>query len=141
MVWNWIFKRLFTEERVGYLIKKNEVVISEVMKNSIIDILEDEEIALGIVQYTDQIYNRYMGKSGKLWGTLSGAQKGLNAMDITPGSGNPLVGILKGEETFSISGIFKQIALGFLTKQQPGTSPGPGIPSGSSRVTPNMRPL
>lgn len=139
MVLDWIFKRLITPERVGDLIKNNQVVITEALKDSIKEILEDEEIAQGVVMYTDGIYNRYLGKSGKLWGTLGGVQKGVNyAIQGEIDQKNPIAAFLNEDEGFNIAGIFKKVALNFLTPKQPGSG-SRGSPSQGTRRTPNMQ--
>ena len=120
------------------MIKNNQVVITEALKDSIKEILEDEEIAQGVVSYTDGIYNRYLGKSGKLWGTLGGVQKGVNyAIQGEVDKANPLTALLNEEEGFNIAGIFKKVALNFLTPKQPGGG-SLGSPGGSRR-TPKMQ--
>lgn len=139
MVWNWIFKRLFTPKRVAYLIKNNQGEISELMKNSIQDVLEDEEIASMLIQYTDSIYNRYLGKSGKLWSTIGGAQKGVNyAIDGAIEQQNPFSGFLEDGE-LSLSGIAKGILRQALSgRGSPQGSP-QGTPGSRTNRTPNMQ--
>jgi len=138
MVWNWIFKRLFTPKRVGSLIKNNQVVIAEAMKDSIHDVLQDNDVAAHLIQYTDEIYNRYLGKSGKLWSTIGGVQKGVNyAVQGEMDQLNPFSGLIDEDGEISLAGLVK----GFLAKgfMKQGTQQGaPGSPSSSSR-TPNMQ--
>ena len=139
MVWNWVFKRLFTPERVVSLIKNNQIIISEVMKDSIQDVLEDEEIAKMVIQYSDTIYNRYLGKSGKLWGTIGGVQKGLNfAVEGEVGEQfNPFSNFLEDGE-LSLSGLVKGfLSNAFKNRGIPQGSP-QGTP-GSTNRTPNMQ--
>jgi len=139
MVWNWVFKRLFTPERVASLIKNNQGVVAMAMKDSIQDVLEDEEIAGMVIKYTDSVYNRYLGKSGKLWSTIGGNQKGINyAIDGALEQQNPFKGFLDEEGGISLSGIVKGI-LGQALRGAPG---GQGSPQGTGRSssrTPNMR--
>jgi len=140
LVLDWIFKRLFTPKRVASLIKNNQVVIAEMMKDSVQDILEDEEIASMVIQYTDQVYNRYLGQSGKLWGSIGGHQKGINAtvqgeMDKL----NPLAGLIDGEGKLSLAGLVKGIFSQALSGQ--GSPPRGSPPQRSSRGTPNMQPI
>jgi len=142
MVWNWIFKRLFTPKRVASLIKNNQGEIAELMKDSIQDVLEDQEIASMVIQYTDSIYNRYLGKSGKLWSTIGGSQKGLNyAIDGALEQQNPFKGFLE-EGEISLSSIAKGILAqalrgggipGLGSQGSPSSSPG------STNRTPNMQ--
>ncbi len=140
MVWNWIFKRLFTPKRVASLIKNNQGEITELMKDSIQDVLEDEEIASMVIQYTDTIYNRYLGKSGKLWSTVGGVQKGINStIDGEMQQFNPLSAFLEdGELSMSglVKGILSQALSGTRQPQGQGSPQGHGSPG--SR-TPNMR--
>lgn len=141
MVWNWIFKRLFTAKRVAYLIKNNQGEITELMKDSIQDVLEDEEIAGMVIQYTDGIYNRYLGKSGKLWSTIGGAQKGINyAIDGEMDKLNPFKGFLDEDGELSLSGIAKGI-LAQALRGTPGRQGSPqGHPTGTTgNRTPNMQ--
>jgi len=142
MVWNWVFKRLFTPKRVASLIKNNQGEISELMKNSIQDVLEDEEIAGMMIQYTDSIYNRYLGKSGKLWSTIGGAQKGINyAIDGALEQQNPFSGILDEGGELSLAGIAKSILAKALRGGSQGRSPqgSPQGSPGSTNRTPNMQ--
>lgn len=142
MVWNWVFKRLFTPKRVASLIKNNQGEIAELMKNSIQDVLEDEEIAGMMIQYTDSIYNRYLGKSGKLWSTIGGAQKGINyAIDGALEQQNPFSGILDEGGELSLAGIAKSILAKALRGGPQGRSPqgSPQGSPGSTNRTPNMQ--
>ena len=139
MVWNWIFKRLFTPERVVSLIKNNQIVISEMMKDSVQDVLEDEEIAGMVIQYSDSIYSRYLGKSGKLWSTIGGLQKGINfAVEGEIGEQlNPFSNFLEDGE-LSLAGIVKGILSNALTSR--GSPQGsPHATPGSTNRTPNMQ--
>jgi len=138
MVWNWVFKRLFTPQRVASLIKNNTPTIAEAMKDSIQSVLEDEEIARGVIQYTDEIYNRYLGKSGKLWSTIGGVQKGINyAIEGEAEKLNPFSGLIGEDGEISLAGFVK----GFLAQSFRGNSPQQrqGAPRG--RGTPNMQPI
>jgi len=142
MVWNWIFKRLFTAKRVASLIKNNQGEIAELMKDSIQDVLEDQEIASMVIQYTDSIYNRYLGKSGKLWSTIGGAQKGINyAIDGAIEQQNPFKGFLDEGGDLSLAGIAKGILAQALRGQGSPQGPpqGHGSPGRSSSRTPNMQ--
>jgi len=139
MVWNWVFKRLFTPKRVASLIKNNQIVISELMKDSIQDVLEDEEIAGMVIQYSDTIYSRYLGKSGKLWSTIGGVQKGINyAVEGEIGQQfNPFSNFLEDGE-LSLAGLVK----GFLSNAFKNRGISQGSPQGtpgSTNRTPNMQ--
>ena len=142
MILDWIFKRLFTPKRVASLIKNNQVVIAEMMKSSIHDVLQDDEIAQHLIQYTDEVYNRYLGKSGKLWSSIGGAQKGINyAVQGEMDKLNPFQGFMDADGEISLSGIVKGVlsqALRGKGTQQP---QGQGIPGSRSRGTPNMQPI
>jgi len=143
MVWNWIFKRLFTPKRVASLIKNNTPVIAEAMKDSIQTVLEDEEIAGMLIQYTDEVYNRYLGKAGKLWATIGGVQKGINyAVQGEIQQLNPFSQFLEdGELSMSglVKGILSQALSGrFGAQQQP---QGRGSPGSTPGRTPNMQPI
>jgi len=138
MIWNWVFKRLFTPKRVGDLIKNNQVMIAEAMKDSIQDVLEDQEIASMLIQYTDQVYNRYLGKSGKLWSTIGGVQKGINyAMAEETDQLNPFAGLIDEDGELSLAGLVK----GFLAKSFRGNSPQQRQRSPQGRGTPHMQPI
>jgi len=141
MVWNWIFKRLFTPTRVASLIKNNQVVISEAMKDSIQDVLEDEDIALGVIQYTDVIYNRYLGKSGKFWSTIGGVQKGIGyTIEGEAEKLNPFAGLIDEDGEISLAGLVKGFLAQTLSK---GNSPQQqqGAPRQSTNRIPNMQPI
>jgi len=140
MVWNWIFKRLFTPRRVASLIKNNQVIIAEAMKDSIQDVLEDNEIAGMIIQYTDHVYNRYLGKSGKLWSTIGGVQKGINyTIEEETQKLNPFAGLIDEDGEISLAGLVK----GFLAQTLKGNSPQQQqrAPTQGSSRTPNMQPI
>jgi len=138
MVWNWVFKRLFTPKRVASLIKNNQVIIAEAMKDSIQDVLEDQEIASMLIQYTDEVYNRYLGKSGKLWSTIGGVQKGINyAIDGEAEKLNPFSGLIGEDGEISLAGLVK----GFLAQSFKGNSPQQRQRSPQGRGTPNMQPI
>lgn len=110
MVWNWIFERLLTPERVTDLIKKNQPAITSALKDSIVEVLEDEDIAKGIIAYTDGIYGRYLGKGGKLWSTIGGVQKGINTtIEGQAEQVNPLLGLFEGNTELSLSGLVKGV--------------------------------
>jgi len=76
---DWLFKRLFTKKRIQYLTNQFKEEIN--LKHQVMDVLSDEEIAQNVIGYSDAIYDRYFGKSGKLWGSLGGIQKGINAQN------------------------------------------------------------
>ena len=138
MVLDWIFKRLFTPKRVASLIKNNQIVIAEAMKDSIQDVLEDEAIAGMVIQYTDQVYNRYLGKSGKLWSTIGGVQKGINyAVEGEAEKLNPFSGLIDEDGELSLAGLVK----GFLAQSFKGNSPQQRQGSPQGRGTPNMQPI
>ena len=145
MVWNWIFKRLFTPKRVASMIKNNTPIIADAMKDSIQSVLEDEEIAGMLIQYTDEIYNRYLGKSGKLWSTIGGFQKGINStIDGEMQQLNPFSQFLEdGELSMSglVKGILSQALRGESKQQQPQGQQGHGSPGSTPGRTPNMQPI
>jgi len=141
MVLNWIMKRVLTPKRVEYLIKSNQKVISEAMKDSVQDLLEDQDIGLMVIAYTDQIYARYLGKGGKLWSTIGGVQGGINRqVDREMDKMNPFAGILDGGEELSLSSIAKGFLKNMFAQGLQAQNPGqPGQPSTArSKVVPNM---
>lgn len=141
MVVDWIFKRLFTPKRVASIIKNNQVVLAEVMKDSIQDVLEDEDIAGMVIQYTDQIYNRYLGKSGKLWSTIGGSQKGINyAVQGEMDKLNPFAGLIDSEGELSLAGLVKGILSQALSGSMGVQQQRQGSPGQTGR-TPNMQPI
>ena len=145
MVWNWIFKRLFTPKRVASMIKNNTPVIAEAMKESIQSVLEDEDIAGMLIQYTDELYNRYLGKSGKLWSTIGGVQKGINyAVEGEMQQLNPFSMFLEDGElsmTGLVKGILSQALKGGSLGTQQQSQRLHGSDGSTPGRTPNMQPI
>lgn len=138
MVWNWLFKRLFTPKRIAYLIKSNQKAISEAMKDSIQDVLEDEEIAKMIITTTDHIYARYLGKGGKLWATIGGVQKGLNyQVEGEMEKLNPFSNLIQEGEDISLSSIAKGFVRNLFTQSAGQPLPNQQIEY-KGNVVPNM---
>ena len=140
MVWNWILKKIVSPERIIYLIKNNQEVITENMKDIIQDVLEDQETTSMIIQYIDNIYNRYLGKSGKFWSTIGGYQRNLDyTMEKEIQQVNPLSGFIDDKGEISLSGIVKgilsQAVRGNISQQQQ------EFPPQTSRGTPLMKPI
>ncbi len=111
------------------------------MKDSIQDVLEDEEIAEMIITYTDTIYNRYLGKSGKFWSTIGGIQTKINYdAEKEIQQLNPLSGFIDDKGEISITGIIKgilgQARRGNIPQQQQ-----PRFTPQTSKGTPLMKPI
>lgn len=140
MFLNWVFKRLFTPKRIASVIKNNQVVIAEAMKESIHNVLEDEDVAAHLIQYTDEIYNRYLGKSGKLWSTIGGVQKGINyAVQGEADKLNPFAALINEEGELSLAGLVKGVLSQALGGSR-GTPQRQGSPGQTKRI-PDMQPI
>jgi hypothetical protein len=76
---SWLGKKIFSDENLGYLIEKTRPLIqSEIdrhLKESVLKLMEDEDIAYGVGLYTDALYKRV---SKKFFGAIGGVQKGVN---------------------------------------------------------------
>lgn len=106
-MFNWFWDRVLNEKRVGYLLDKAMLQLEgrskSIAKEAVISLLEDEEIAQGVVQYGDALFSRY---SGKFWSSVGGKQKGVNYAvgdmkdqmmpDILDEDGNPSISKLIG---------------------------------------------
>lgn len=125
-MFNWLFKRLFSPERVGYLVKLAEPHIQEQIdlyaKDMVIGLLSDEEIASALNQYSKTLVDtRYHEVMQKFGGFLGGTQKGINAqIGQQIDSINPLANIVDEEGNFSLTNIVKMFLGGkLLPTQQP----------------------
>ena len=99
---DWLARRLFKPENIEPLI---DTLMERVnVKNQILEALADEEVAAGVTAYTDALYGRYLGKSGKLWSSIGGIQKGINHQG--EGIGGFLSGIT-GEDDLSLASLAK----------------------------------
>lgn len=104
---DWIGSKIISDKTLDSLIEKaldrGTPIIKErlhsYVKDEIQNVLEDEEIAAGLIQYTDAIYARYQKK---FFGAIGGTQKGINA--TTEGL-NPLSQIVDEDGNFSLSRI------------------------------------
>ena len=106
---DWIASKIFSEKTLDSLIEKLEPRIQGQLdvyaKQTVVTLLEDEEIARGLITYLDAIYGRYQKK---FFGAIGGTQKGINAtmqnLDI-----NPLATIIDEDGNFNL-----RQALGFF---------------------------
>ena len=120
---NWIFKRLFNDENLGYAIEKVKPYLREAIhseaKELAIKLLEDEDIAYGVNQYStalgDHLFARY---KKKFFTTLGGMQKGINyaVAGATNGGENPILGVLQGGE-IDLTKIVTSFLLGQFQKR------------------------
>ncbi len=70
---NWIVKRVFNEDNVGYILK----IVQPKLKEAVLDMLHDEEFHKEtLIPIMDGYYDRYRQK---VFGTIGGLQKGLNS--------------------------------------------------------------
>jgi hypothetical protein len=110
-VFQWLWKRIFSEKNLGFLYEQVRPLIVEDMtylvKDTIQNVMEDEEVAEWVTKYGDGLYDRY---SKKFWGTIGGLQKGLN---FSMQQENPL-NILDEDGNLSLSGIIKGVISGKL---------------------------
>ena len=83
----------------------------DIAKETVISVLEDEDIAQGVVAYGDALFQRY---SGKFWSSIGGKQKGLNYA-IQGATENALPDILDADGMPSLSKIISLGAMKFLS--------------------------
>lgn len=78
-VFDRLFKRFFNPKRLGYLYQSiRPIIIADMasnLKESLIILLEDEELAQGFADYGDALVK---GRLQVIYGSLGGKQKGLN---------------------------------------------------------------
>jgi hypothetical protein len=123
-MFNWLIKRILSPKRLNELIETTwptiEKLVSErssdIVKATIHKTLEDPEIGEHVVQYTDAIYDRYLGKGGKLWASIGGRQKGLNAAMDKVNPMNALDQLVDEDGNFSIAGAIKGYLRGAFTQ-------------------------
>lgn len=121
-MFEWLWKRVFSEKNIGYLVQKAEPYmdsfIEDRLKLAIVNVLSDEEIGAMVRDYGDALYQRYMQKLG---GFLGGKQKGLNfAIDKV----NPMSQILDEDGNISLSNIFRTFLSGRMGQILPNASQG-----------------
>lgn len=122
-------RTIFSDKTVAFLIEKAEPYLAEKMselaKETILNTLEDEEIAGAVIQYGDALYDRYQKK---FWGQIGGMQKGLN---YAAEKANPLAEIIDSEGNISLANIIRGVLSGGFKSAAAGQS-GLG-PTGSRR--------
>jgi hypothetical protein len=78
-VFDWLWKRVLSEKNLGYAYQKlRPVVIADMasnLKESLITVLEDEELAAALADYGDALVK---GRLQVVYSSLGGKQKGLN---------------------------------------------------------------
>ncbi len=130
-MFEWFWRKVFSEERVGYLIEKAKPFITNSIKvdvkDMIFDLMEDEDIALGVKTYGDALFERY---KKKVWGTIGGLQKGVNAATL---KGKQQLGILDDEGNISLGNIMRMAMSGQLKGLMSGAGSSPSAASPSSR--------
>lgn len=93
------------------------------VKDMIFDLMEDEEVGLAITTYGDALFERY---KRKVWGTLGGLQKGVNA-SLAP---EKSLSFMDDDGNISLSNIFKLAMTGQLKGLMGGgSSPSASTPS------------
>ena len=109
---DWILKRIFTEKRVGSLIEKATPYIRDsikpMVKDMVFDLMEDEDMSLAITTYGDALFERY---KRKVWGTIGGLQKGVNAVTL---AANPKLSFMDKDGNLSLGNIFRAAISGQL---------------------------
>lgn len=134
IVFNWLWKRVFSDENVGFLIKKADphvtnYVVTKVKEATFI-LMEDPEFHAWLTQMGDAYYDRYMKKIN---GWIGGKQKGINyAVNGAIENLNPLAGVMDEDGNFSLSMAIKTFMSGAF---RGAGSPEPGSP-GSQRALP-----
>lgn len=90
-MFDWFWSRVFSSERLEYLLKKAQPQVELMLTEAMNDYLSSEEFGVYILGVTDAIYERY---SKKFFGSIGGAMRGVNAaIDKEVAEANPLVGI------------------------------------------------
>jgi len=140
-VFNWLWKRVFSDENIGFLMEKAEPYITDrmvdVAKDAMFKLLEDEEFNEWLTQMGDAYYNRYMQKFG---GWIGGNQKGINyAIDREASQLNPLAAVMDEDGNFSLSKAMKSLMSGQF--RQFIASPGSSPTSNGSQGVPKMKQL
>lgn len=124
---DWIFKRLFTEKRVGSLMEKASPYIQNsinaMAKDTVFNLMEDEDVSLAITTYGDALFARY---KQKVWGTIGGLQKGVNAVTL---AANPKLSFMDEDGNLSLGNLFKAYMSGGLKGMLGGSSPSASSPS------------
>lgn len=112
-MFEWFVKKILNtkaaQEYLEIVSEKMQNQLDDRLKDSIIHVLEDEEIAGAVTQYGDALYDRYQKK---FFGSIGGIQKGLNyaAQDKSP-----LMGLINDAGTLDLSSIVKRLMLGAVT--------------------------
>ena len=111
----YLFQKLvLTPENVNYLSQIVASTMAHTMKESIHNVLQDEEVAQHVTAYGDALYERY---NKKFWSGIGGRQKGIN---YAMAEANPLTDIIDEEGNINLAegiraflrGDFKNIGLG-----------------------------
>lgn len=109
---NWLWKRIFTPDRVGYLVQIARPQLNQMMAEMVLDTMENEEVKAGIVMMGDQLYTHY---SKKFFGTIGGLQKGVNSQVAEM---NPLTQIIDKDGNIDVKNIISGFILGKLALPQ-----------------------
>lgn len=137
-MWKWLIKRIINEDNVEYFINLAKPYLGDIARDMAVEILEDENIIRGVVELGDGLYERYRGK---IFSTLGGVQSGINrGLNAEIKGNNPIAGFIENPEGFSVTNIFKKLALGFLQKQKGGSTPQSQTTNRPGR-TPEMKPI
>ncbi len=130
-MFNWFWKRIFSAERIASIMDKVRPYVMDSInvnvKDLIFNALEDEEIGLAVTTYGDLLFDRY---KKKVWGTIGGLQKGVNA-SLAP---EQSLSFMDAEGNISLSNIFKMAMGGQLQGLlSGGQSPSSSQPSSRRR--------
>lgn len=130
---DWIASKILSDKTLDSLIEKALPKIQDrldtQLKESVIRLLEDEDIAYGVGVYADALYNRV---SKKFFGAIGGTQKGLNYQ--TGQIQDDLLGDVFQDGQINVMGILRLIMSGKL-KQLGGSQ----RPTGLARIPEHMK--
>ena len=113
-MFNWLWKRVFSDKNVGFLIEKADPYVTKYMVSKIKEatfiLMEDPEFHSWLAAMGAMYYKRYMGKIN---GWLGGKQKGINyAIDGAMENLNPLAGVIDDDGNFSLGNAIKMFMSG-----------------------------
>lgn len=110
-------KMILTPGNVGYLVENVAPYLvqiqGQVMKDSIMKTLQDEEIAQAVASYSDALLDRELKR---FWGSVGGKQKGLN---FQMQEANPLAQVMTKDGGLNLPGIINFLAQRGIQNRSP----------------------
>lgn len=131
-LFNWIGRRIFSDENLGYMLEKVRPMLQQEidthLKEAVIHLMEDEDIAYGVGQYADALYSRI---SQKFFGAIGGKQRGIN--NIVGNAQDDILGDIFQDGQFNLMGVIRLLMSGKLKQL------GSDRPRGLTRIPEHMR--